>query len=66
VRLIGLINGKHIFKSYLVKLLTRSKKIKKIVDSPLNIKLGNLTPDELDKVLKNAKNKKAAGLANIS
>jgi len=39
---------------------------KKIADSPLNIKLGNFTPDELDKVLKNTKNKKAAGLDNIS
>jgi len=34
--------------------------IEKIADSPLNIKLGNFTPDELDKVLKNTKNKKSS------
>jgi len=35
---------------------------KKIGDSPFNIKIGSFTPDKLDKVLKNTKNKKAAGL----
>jgi len=39
--------------------------IEKIAYSLLNIKLGNLTPDELDKLLKNTKNKKAAGLDSI-
>jgi len=39
----------------------RSKKLKILF---LRIKLGNFTPDELDKVLKNTKNKKAAGPDN--
>jgi len=42
-------------------LIMRSKKLKILF---LRIKLGNFTPDELDKVLKNTKNKKAAGPDN--
>lgn len=42
-----------------------SDAVQPIIDSTLNIKLGNSTHEEFDAVVKKTKAKKAAGLDNI-